>query len=225
MMNFQTSAEYKAAVRVAISSEFERNELGTPSQVHLVEKHTSDGYLFFIAFVHFTCEPLTPSASAFRYSVTCQGEQLLHLRSGRYWRVKKYLEASSENATLVQQKRLDLDAHVSPTLVLPKLTRNGLVVLTESTSPQLATKTLRQAFQDHLIAAQDSSAKEVLGDPMPPVPLFDLEWPPAYFDDWLISENSEVKLGYEDARRQGHNSIMKQYHEEARRWHATANIV
>jgi hypothetical protein len=217
MSDFLTGAEYKMAVQATVSNEFEYNNLGKPAQVHLVEKHTLEGYLFFIAFVHFECEPLTQSSSTFRYVVASDGETLLSLRSGRYWRVKKYLKKSDKDNTLHQQNRLSFAAPIS--LMPPRLTRNGPTI-TPSTP-----KTLKQAFREHLAIAELTSAKEVFGDPNQPVPILSLEWPPACFDEWIQSESPQTKIAYEDAIRQGQNSIVKQYHEQARAWEASGNIV
>jgi len=217
MSDFLTGEEYKIAVQATISNEFEYNNLGKPAQVHLVEKHTLEGYLFFIAFVHFECEPLSRSSSCFRYIVASDGETHLPLSSGRYWRVKKYLKKSDKNNTLHQQNRLSFAAPIS--LMPPRLTRNG------PTGILSTPKTLKQAFREHLAIAELTSAKEILGEPLPPVPILSLEWPPACFDEWIQSESPQTKTAYEDAIQQGQNSIVKQYHEQARAWEASGNIV
>ena len=107
-----TREDYLEQCKATVTQALVRRGLGTPSSVHLVPKHTSDGYLFFIGFVHYPPHPTageyTPAVSAFRLAVN-SGEARIDLGGGRYWKAQKYVP-SQQSPTLLQQHRLHLGA-------------------------------------------------------------------------------------------------------------------
>ena len=205
MDDFDSQDEYLLAVKAQIIDTFEARNYGRPSSVKLAQRHTRDGYLFFIAFVHFSCEPQSAESCAFRVSVG-EGEATINLDNGSYWKVRKY-RSTSRTDTLAQQQRLQLQPRLGA-LPRPALYRNGMTTVPPE---PLATH-----YSLHRRVKLVNAARAVLGDPMPqPTPL-NIDFPPLGFDTWMEKQPEEVQAGYADALTVGDSNLIKQYHERMR---------
>ena len=116
---------YEAACIAHIQNVFAEQGIGNPSQVSLLRKYTSDGYLFFVGFAHFE-EGLagTPAAHRFRTDLELQSQSRMVLPGGHYWLVRPYRPRSAPNSTLEQQERLLKPAAPAPKARPPKRRRS-----------------------------------------------------------------------------------------------------
>lgn len=204
--------EYITAVRLQIEDVFESNGLGRPNSVRLTQRHTADGYLFFIGFIHFSCEPKTASARSFRCAVA-EGESRLYLENGSYWKVRKY-RPSAQNDTIAQQARLQF----APSGATPRPIPSGAIpppILKRNGFTQDSSSSSSQQFAQQRQIDLANAAKAVLGDPIPSVDPLNVDFPPLGFDRWLALQQQEVRDGYSSALAMGDATLIKQYHAEA----------
>ena len=198
---FENQDEYTLAVKQQIADTFAARNYGRPSSVKLAQRHTRDGYLFFIAFVHFSCEPQSAESCAFRISVG-EGEATINLDNGSYWKIRKY-RANSRTDTLAQQQRLQFQPRLGA-LPRPALRRNGGSAVPPSPPAN--------QYSVHRRVKLVNTARAVLGDPMPqPTPL-NIDFPPLGFDTWMEKQPAEIRAGYADALLIGDSNLIKQYH-------------
>ena len=198
---FGNQEEYIVAVKAQIADTFAAKNYGRPSSVKLAQRHTRDGYLFFIAFVHFSCEPQSAESCSFRITVG-EGEATINLDNGSYWKVRKY-RANSKTDTLAQQQRLQFQPRLGA-LPRPTLYRNGMTAVPP--------EPIASQYSVHRRVKLVNTARAVLGDPMPqPTPL-NIDFPPLGFDTWIANQPQEVRAGYADALTIGDSNLIKQYH-------------
>lgn len=131
MSSFEHQADYLAETRHFICDAFTSAGLGRPCECRLLQRFTSDGYLFFVGFVHYNTHPnpSAPSQVSFRNRISSGEEVRLSLAGGAYWRVRKYVRRAA--ATIADQNRLQLTppASVPIGIPLPRLVRDGGRVL------------------------------------------------------------------------------------------------
>ena len=207
MQLYPNREDYIKAVKDTISTNFIRDHGSCPSEVRLAQKHTHDGYLFFVGFIHFECEPVAHRAKAFRCAVA-EGETTLTLPEGAYWKVKKY---RATTRTLDQQHRLfPLKPTVAPPPVILKRQNTPAPPLARPTLKRQSACQLEAAklFRDHDASQLALSASEVLGTSPVPSP----EFPPIGFAAWLENQSKEVREGYASAMAHAQHSITRQYH-------------
>ena len=110
MAEYSTQAAYEAACVTSIKGVFADRGLGMPSRVSLLRKYTDQGYLFFVAFVHFDGGlSATPAAARLRADLNEDRESRVSLDSGHYWIVRAYqarVPDAAHPSTLAEQVRL-----------------------------------------------------------------------------------------------------------------------
>ena len=198
---FNSQGEYIQAVKAEVADTFAARNYGRPSSVKLAERHTRDGYLFFIAFVHFSCEPQSAESCSFRITVG-EGEATINLDNGSYWKVRKY-RPNSRTDTLAQQKRLQFQPRLGA-LPRPTLQRNCMTAVPP--------EPVAAHYSRHRRVKLVNTARAVLGDPMPQPSPLDIDFPPLGFDAWMEKQPTEVREGYADALSIGDSNLTKQYH-------------